>query len=82
MMKKSIAAALFGAAVVALAGGSAMAQSNQSYFNSNDRAQQYANDVKELNSDAGLAAHPDLVGPRSTANNSNNDRQFIGQYNR
>lgn len=85
MMKKSVAAALFGAVVVALAGGSAMAQSYRSEGyapSAYDRAQQYANDVKELNSDSGLAAHKELVGPRATADRGNNDSQFIGQYNR
>ncbi|MBN9083993.1 MAG: hypothetical protein J0I16_20985 [Rhizobiales bacterium] len=82
---KSVAAALFGVAVMALAGGSAMAQSyraDTSYGPSAyDRAQQRANDLKELNSDSGLAAHRDLVGPQSYATYGR-DRQYIGRYNR
>lgn len=80
---KSVAAALFGVAVMALAGGSAMAQTyrTDAYAPSSyDRAQQRANDLKELNSDSGLAAHRDLLGPKSYAN-SGRDRQYIGRYN-
>lgn len=81
---KSIAAALFGVAVVALAGGSAMAQTyrTDAYASSSyDQAQQRANDVKELNSDSGLAAHREILNSRSVATYGR-DNQYIGQYNR
>ncbi|MDH7799745.1 MULTISPECIES: hypothetical protein [unclassified Beijerinckia] len=81
---KTLTAALFGVVVAALAGGSAMAQSyrTDTYASSSyDRAQQRANDVKELNSDSGLAAHRDLLSPRSFGNQGR-DSQYIGQYNR
>ncbi|SED35765.1 hypothetical protein SAMN05443249_5164 [Beijerinckia sp. 28-YEA-48] len=81
---KSVAAALFGVAVMALAGGSAMAQSYRtdtySGLSSYDRAQQRADDMKELSSDAGLAAHRNLLSPQTYANQGR-DRQFIGRYN-
>jgi len=80
---KTLAAALFGVAVAAVAGTSAMAQTyrTEAYASSYDRAQQRANDVKELNSDSGLAAHRDLLNPRSVATYGR-DNQYIGQYNR
>lgn len=81
---KTLTAALFGVAVAALAGGSAMAQSyrTDTYVSSSyDRAQQRANDVKELNSDSGLAAHRDILNQRSVATQGR-DSQYIGQYNR